>query len=116
MLVADVMQREVTTIAPDATLGEVIARARGRGVRHLPVLDGEILVGIVSDRDLKRAVPLATTEPAGSVLARLTAAHVMTHPVITIGPMFTVEEAARVMLADRISALPVTEAGRLVAS
>jgi acetoin utilization protein AcuB len=114
MLVADVMQRQVATIGPGTRLDEAIARARALGVRHLPVLDGGALVGIVSDRDLKRALPLGSGDTVTAALARITAADVMTRAVITIGPMFPVEEAARVMVAERISALPVTEAGRLV--
>jgi acetoin utilization protein AcuB len=109
MLVRDVMQRAVVTVAPDTPLDEVVARARSRGIRHLPVLAGEALVGIVSDRDLKRAA----VPGAGAPAAR-TAQDVMSRAVITIGPMFAVEDAARTMVEERISALPVTEDGRLV--
>jgi acetoin utilization protein AcuB len=79
-----------------------------RGIRHLPVLDQGALVGIISDRDVKTAMA------SGADMERLTAGDVMTRDVLTTAPMFAVEEAARVMVTERISALPVTEAGRLV--
>ena len=89
-----------------------------RGFRHLPVVDGGKLVGIISDRDLKQSMTsaaLATEGPARDrLLDELTAGQVMTRAVVTIGPMFGVEEAARLMATRKISALPVTEEGRLV--
>ena len=111
MLVRDVMRPEVVTVGPRARLGEALERMRARGIRHLPVLADGALVGIVSDRDLKRAIPPGSTAPE---LAALAVEHVMTHPVIATAPTVSVEEAGRVMLDHKISALPVTEGGRLV--
>ena len=56
MLVQDVMQTKLFTVTPETTLPEAIHLTSQRGVRHLPVLEGERLVGILSDRDLKRAM------------------------------------------------------------
>jgi acetoin utilization protein AcuB len=118
MLVSDVMQSKVVTITPQTTLPEAIRLARERGIRHLPVLAEGKLVGIVSDRDLKQAMASPATSlevhELNYLLARLTVAEIMTPVVITIGPMFPVEEAARLMVNQKISALPVTEGGRLV--
>lgn len=118
MLVADVMRTDVVTIRPGATVQEAIELARTRGIRHLPVLEGGTLVGIVSDRDLKRAlVPEAAVRRlpgVGDLPARLTVADIMSRSVITIGTTFAVEDAARVMVVERISALPVTDGARLV--
>ncbi len=118
MLVRDVMRTAVTTVDPGATVREAVRLAAARGIRHLPVTEDGVLVGIVSDRDLKRAL---VPEAAGRVLRapgelpdRVTVADVMTRRVVTIGPGFAVEDAARVMVRDRISALPVTEGGRLI--
>ena len=52
MLVEDVMQRDVVTVTPRTTLPEALRLAKGRGVRHLPVLDGPDLVGIVAETDV----------------------------------------------------------------
>lgn len=116
MLVKDVMHSNVVTITPSATLAEAFRLSRERGIRHLPVLDDGDLVGIVSDRDLKRAIPPSATPVAGlaSEFATATVQQVMTRAVITTGPTVSVEEAGRVMMTEKISALPVTEGGRLV--
>lgn len=91
---------------------------RQRRIRHLPVVEGGELVGIVSDRDLKRAKASPATSLEAHelthLLNRLTMAEIMTRRVITVAPMVPVEEAARVMVREKISALPVIEEGRLV--
>ena len=54
MRVSEFMTRKVITAAPDDGVRETFFRMREAGVRHLPVLDGAQLVGVVSDRDLRR--------------------------------------------------------------
>ena len=118
MFVRDVMQAEVITVAPHTTLPEAMRLASHCGIRHLPVLDGDKLVGIVSDRDLKRAMASPATSLEAHelyyLLGRLTMDEIMTRAVITIAPSFPVEEAARLMAQEKIGALPVTVEGRLV--
>lgn len=118
MLVRDVMQSKVVVMSPATTVAEAMLLAQARGIRHLPVVDGGALVGMVSDRDLKRAMPSSATpldaRAAGAVLDGVAVSQIMTRPVLTTGPMFPVEEAARMMIAEKISALPVTEGGRLI--
>lgn len=115
MLVQDVMQRGVVVVSPDTELSEAMRLLQRRGIRHLPVLDQGNLVGIISDRDLKAALASGamTLGGAGSG-ACLTARDIMTRAVVTIAPMFPVEEAARIMVTRKISALPVTEGDRLI--
>jgi acetoin utilization protein AcuB len=118
MLVADVMQAAVLTITPKTTLAEALRLVQHRGIRHLPVVEDDALVGIVSDRDLKRAMPSPATTLATPELRYLldtvTIDAIMTRAVITIGRMLPVEEAARLMVTEKVSALPVTEQGRLI--
>jgi acetoin utilization protein AcuB len=118
MLVQDVMQSKVITIAPETTLPEAMRLARQRVVRHLLVVEDGELVGIVSDRDLKRAMASPATSlevhELNYLLDRLRIGEIMTRTVITIGPIFPVEEAARLMVTEKISALPVTDGGKLV--
>ena len=118
MIVRDVMQAHVvsaTTETPMSHLARVLQR---RGLRHIPIVDDGKLVGIVSDRDIKQATASAAASADGPARDRLvdglTAGQVMTRGVITIGPMFGVEDAARLMATRKISALPVTEEDRLV--
>lgn len=118
MLVQDVMQRGVVVVSPETRLSEAMRLLQRRGIRHLPVLDQGKLVGIISDRDLKGAMLSAVMNrndaEIWAALDRLTGADVMMRAVVTIAPMFPVEEAARLMVTKKISALPVTEDGRLI--
>jgi acetoin utilization protein AcuB len=112
------MQREVVTIQPWTTLPQAIRLTRERGIRHLPVVHEGRLTGIVSDRDLKRAMasPATTLEvhELHYLLERVTVDQFMTPVVITIPPLSPVEDAAQIMVTEKISALPVVEHGRLV--
>ena len=54
MRVSDYMIRKVLTAAPDDGVRETFFRMREAGIRHLPVLEGAQLVGMLSDRDLRR--------------------------------------------------------------
>jgi len=119
VLVQDIMKRDVVTVTPRTRLTQVLRVLQPRGFRHVPVVAGGALVGIISDRDVKQAmVSLAASGTAGAALEqareRLTAAEIMQRTVTTVAPMFTVEDAARLMTTQKISALPVTEGGRLV--
>ena len=61
MLIRDVMQTTLVTVAPDTMLPEAARLVSQRGIRHLLVVEGGQLVGIVSDRDLKRAMASSAT-------------------------------------------------------
>jgi acetoin utilization protein AcuB len=118
MLVQDVMQTKLFTVTPETTLPEALRLTGQRRVRHLLVLDGDRLVGILSDRDLKRAMASPATSleahELNYLLDRLRVREFMTGAVITIGPMFPIEDAARLMVLEKIGALPVTDGERLV--
>jgi acetoin utilization protein AcuB len=118
MLVRDIMQAHPVSATLETRLPDLVRALQRRGFRHLPVLHEGRLVGLISDRDIKQSmtsVSLATQGRARDLLLDgLTAAQIMTRRVITIGPTSGVEEAARLMATERISALPVTEGDRLI--
>jgi acetoin utilization protein AcuB len=118
MLIHDIMRRDPAALSPAATLAEMLALLQRRGIRHIPIVEGQKLVGIVSDRDIKSALLSVTDTASGPARDRLLheirAATVMAPKVVTIAPVSPVEEAARLMLENRISALPVTDQQRLV--
>ena len=66
MLVEDVMHPDVVTASPKTTLPAALALVQRRGIRHLPVVEDGSLVGIVSDRDLKRAMASPATSLCGT--------------------------------------------------
>lgn len=115
MLVRDCMQREVVTVSPDDTLATAIRLSSSHRLRHLPVLlaNGD-LAGIVSDRDIRLAMPSPLVTPDGDAaefLARTAIAAIMTRDVITIEPGAPIEEAAKLIHRHRISSLPVLDEG-----
>lgn len=118
MLVQDVYTTGVVTVTPETTLPDAVRLTRERGIRHLPVVDGGKLVGIISDRDLKRAMASPATSleahELNYLLSRLGVGEIMTRAVITVSPTLPIEEAARLMVSEKVSALPVTDGARLV--
>lgn len=118
MLVKDIMQHDVACVSPETPLDEVVRLLQRRGVRHVPVLDHDDLAGIISDRDLKSVLPGLVARSAalatGADSGGLTAGDIMTKRVITVEPVVLVEDAARILMEERIGALPVIEGGTLV--
>jgi CBS domain-containing protein len=118
MKIRDLMEREVATLdfTDRLDLADDIMRL-GR-IRHLPVLDGERLVGILSQRDLFRAAVSSllqlrrTTEREWLAAIPITA--VMTSSVVTVTPEAPLRRAVALMLEHRIGCLPVVEGDRLV--
>jgi CBS domain-containing protein len=114
----DVMQTEVVTLAESDHLDLADSIMRLGRIRHIPVVSGERLVGILSQRDLFRAA-LSTAlhlRPAAERewLAKIPVREVMVHPVITCGPDTPVREAVELMLRHKIGCLPVVDHGKLV--
>lgn len=116
--VSDWMIASPTTVAPDTPLIEAEWRMHAEKIRHLPVLDDAgRLVGILSDRDVREAVPSRESLSIGEMnyrVATLDADDAMRSPVITAHPDDLVDKAARTMLEHRISCLPVLDDDELV--
>jgi acetoin utilization protein AcuB len=111
------MTPSVTTASPDTTLADALATVRAHRIRHIPVLRAGRLVGIVTDRDLRLAMPpvwAPDREELTEALRTRRVEEVMTPNVVTIGADTPIEEAARQMLTNRIGCLPVMEDGALV--
>lgn len=117
-LVSGWMTERPTTIDPDAPAVEAYAVMASAGIRHLPVVQDERLVGMVSDRDLYRYAPLADGVGGTRALRRLyerPVRQVMTGgPCITADPLTTLSEAADILVRHKVSALPVLDEGRLI--
>jgi CBS domain-containing membrane protein len=118
--VRDIMTADATTLKRNDKLSladDIMLLGR---IRHLPVVDdgGEVLVGIVSQRDLFRDA-LAHALGYGrhaqrKILDSILVKEVMTTEVATTSPETALVEAARILTERKIGCLPVVEQGRLV--
>lgn len=118
MLVEGWMKRDPITISQETGILEASRLLRQHKIRHLPVVKGGRLVGILTDRDLKRVSPSPATSlsvyEVNYLLDKLETKEVMTKPVVTVTPKTTIEEAAKLLLAHKIGGLPVVEEEMLV--
>lgn len=102
MLVGEHMTTAVVSVPPDATVEHARALMQQRDIRHLPVVERGRLIGIVARSDLHW--PAAAQPPRDLVVA-----DVMSEHVIAVTPRTTIENAASLMLANKIGALPVVD-------
>jgi CBS domain-containing protein len=105
---ADLMTREVLSVAPEDTIGEAAQKMVERRVGSAIVLDYGRLIGIFTERDLMRAV----ADRVHSSEARVR--EWMTADPVTVTPEISAEEAARTMLTNGFRHLPVVEGDRAV--
>jgi acetoin utilization protein AcuB len=112
------MSEKPITVHPDTLMLEARQRMLTARIRHLVVTEGEGVAGIVTDRDIRLNLPSPATSlsvwEVNFLLAKLTVRDVMTRAVVLVDPKRSAAEAAQIMLAHKISALPVTEGERLV--
>ena len=117
-LIRDVMSAAVVTIAPSAALVDAALMLRGNSIRHLPVLEGDKLVGLLSDRDIQRCAPSRlipiTEEAYNSVFANTKVERVMTRDPQTVSSSETLLGAIALMQQAKCGCLPVVDDGALV--
>ncbi len=113
MFVGRRMTRKVVTASPGDTIAKAAALLREHRIHHLPVVEGETLVGIVTDTDIRNA---ALGEPAGGEAGAggRSVGETMIRQVVTVTPWDTVEDALLILHHRRFGALPVVEGKRLV--
>ena len=114
MFVRDRMSSPAVTITPNTTLQDALNLMHEHRFRRLPVVDEKgRLVGIVSERDLLYASPPPATLLNGlelnHVLSKLQIEEVMTQDVITTTPDAFIEDAARLMVENKIGGLPIVD-------
>ena len=120
MPVQNWMTTDVVSVGPDTSLLKVGKLMKDHHIRRIPVVDdnGQV-VGIISDRDVRDASPSKATTldmyEMHYLLAELKAKIIMTAKPITVKPTDTVEQAALIMLDNKVGGLPVVDDnGRLV--
>ena len=119
MLVKNWMSKNVITVDAKGSMQDAMDLLKKNDIRMLPVMKKGNLVGIITDRDLKKASASdATTLEIHELLYLLTKIKVkdiMTKDVITVPPDFTAEETAEVLQQNKISGAPVVDSkGMLV--
>ena len=109
MQLKDVMKSEVISVGQDSTVTDAARRMREANIGCLLVLEGDSLMGIVTDRDLLIGCLGAGHNPAESRVSQY-----MSSPVITESPSTEIQIAAHMMVSRRIKRLPLVEDGKLV--
>jgi len=106
------------TVTPGSSLPETVAVMKNNGVRHLPVVEGDRVVGVVSNSDIAKASPSSATSLSSSeltyLLSKVKIASIMTKNPTTISPDALLEEAAVLMRDNKIEMLPVVKDDHLV--
>lgn len=112
-LVGDWMTREVITISPNTSLAEAHKLMQEKRIRRLPVVDRDRIVGIVTLGDVRGAEPSQASSLSvwemHDLIAKLKVTEVMTRHPVTIGQNASIGEAARSMLDNKFSGLPVVD-------
>ena len=119
MLVKDWMSPAPLTVSPETPVLEALRLLKERGFRRLPVVEGSKLIGIVTDKDLKDAMPSKATTLSvwelSYLLSKLTVREVMASEVLTVNALETLEDAALRMQERKLGGMPVLDnAGALV--
>jgi CBS domain-containing protein len=99
---------KVWTIAATATVFEAIEFLAQKNIGALPVLDGEQLIGIFSERDYTRKVALAGKSSRATLVREI-----VSTAVVAVTSQHTIEEAMRLMTENRIRHLPVIDGGKM---
>ena len=118
IVMRDIMATALTTLEESAFLIDAALILRRTGFRHLPIVSGERLVGLISDRDVHRFAPSLLTditpEEYNRVFESTPINRVMTREVVTVTPDTSVEEAVALLHGKKLGCLPVVEGEKLV--
>jgi acetoin utilization protein AcuB len=116
--VRDLMTTDPITTGPETPVLEARQLVIDKRIRHLLIVEGAKLLGMVTDRDIRLNLPSPATSLSvweiNYLIARLTVESVMTKTLVVIGPLHDVRAAAQLMLEHKIGALPVLDGGRLL--
>jgi acetoin utilization protein AcuB len=115
--VRDFMTAPAASLPLDSRLLDAALTLRRTGFRHLPIVDGERLVGIVTDRDVHRCAPSLlsrlTPEEYNAIFEDTKLERVMTRNPVTVSPDTPLLEAATILRDRKLGCLPVVEGEKL---
>ena len=104
----DYMTLKPISIRSDEPIGRALGSMLEHGIRHLPVVDGDQLVGIVSGRDIRQCWG-RTFQATGDVTLQQTVSEIMSPSPICATVETSIQEAVALMVRHRIGALPVVD-------
>jgi len=118
MHVGEYMTRDPITVSEDTSMKEAMLLLRTHHIRHLPVANGKVLVGLLSDRDIRKASPSLLSgigkNDYEQVLDDTSVARIMTREPFTVTETTTLADAVSVLVEKKFGSLPVVEGDELV--
>jgi acetoin utilization protein AcuB len=118
MTIAKIMSSAPVVVEPKVPLREAYRVMAEHRIRHIPVVSTDGLVGVISDRDVREALPSPMSPGEAMEFAaamdRIPVWEVMAEEVVTVTPRTSLAEAAHMLAGRKIGCLPVLDAGRLV--
>ena len=118
MLVEGRMSRPVISVSPDMPIHDARNLFKTEQIRRAPVVKNGKLIGIISDQDLIDATPSRATSLSiwemNYLISKITVKDVMSTDVVTINEDIPIEQAARIMVDNKIGGLPVMREGKVV--
>ena len=109
MNISDIMSSDVVTCDPDESLAEVAQRMQDEDIGCCPVVEEDVLVGVITDRDITIRSAARGLDPNEQEVR-----DTMTTGIVSAHPSTSLEDACRLMSENRIRRLPVVENDRLV--
>jgi CBS domain-containing protein len=104
----EIMTQDIVTVTAEDNIFEIALKMRDHDIGFIPVVEGNKLIGVVTDRDLVLRGYADKRSGSGAV------EEVMTNKPITATPDTTVDEAAHIMAEKQIRRLPIVKNGELV--
>lgn len=118
MYVRNRMTKDPHTISSDASISDAVALMKEKSLKRVPVVEGEKVVGILTQGDINKVSPTAATSLSvfeiNYLLNKLKVKDAMSKKLISIEAEELLESAAVIMREERIGTLPVVENGKLV--
>ncbi|MDP5292728.1 CBS domain-containing protein [Oceanimonas sp. CHS3-5] len=114
-IVSEIMSSRVLGLPPSATLADARTFMQRHHIRHLPVVEHEQLVGLISQRDILAAQESSLEQGRnGQFLQQHTLTEIMITGVTTVSPHAGIREAALYLQKHKYGCLPVVDKGKLV--
>lgn len=117
MAVKDFMTKKVVYVSPDTTVAHAADMMREQGLRRLPVIENDRLVGVVTERIMAEASPSKATTLSiyemNYLLNKTKIRDIMVRDVVTVSPYASLEDAVYAMMKNQVGILPVVEAGQV---